>query len=420
MHRILNRVRSEDAGAIVVVAALAMFAIMALAALAIDGGLSHNDRSRAQNGADNAALAGAWAVCEGRDPVAAALATAAANGLGSPSSDALVDVTDLGDNTIRVTIDITRQAEFGKAIGTETIGVSATATAACSERRQGSAAIPFGVPPSGFTGALQAPNPCGANSGNCGRLYVLRLSGPGGVGPDTVANIAYGSDRILTPWKAGNPYVNCSTELVDPECNVVPSNTGVSSGQLGDGFIQRFDDPDKDSNWFMYKSNKLNGDTLADVIGWEPDTLEEAGFKPTDKKGAPPGWHPGLHGDWGDVDVTNHVWIGNQPILKCDSPRLASALIVTADMTYDPMDYDPIIGHPDPWPNGSQPMKVLGHYFVFIENPDEATDFQGSGNLKAASATVLWLGDDPKCAGSGELPGPSATNPVIREVGLTS
>ncbi len=420
MRRLIAQTRAEETGAVMVVAAISLFAIMALAALAIDGGLLQNDRSRAQNGADNAALAGAWAVCEGRDPVAAASTTASANGLGSPSSDATVTVVDLGDNSVRVTVEIGREAEFGKAIGTETLGVSATATAACTERRQGAAAIPFGVPPSGFEGGLQAPNPCGANSGNCGRLYVLRVTGPGGVGPDTVANIAYGSDRILTPWQAGHDLVNCSLETVDPECNVVPSNTGVSTGQLGDGFIQRFDDPADDASWFMYKSSKLNGDSLAEVLGWEPQSLEDAGFDPTKHNGAPPGWDPGIHGNWGEVDVSKHVWIGNQPILKCNSPRLASALIVTADMTYDPENYDPNIGHPDPWPSGSKPMKVLEHYYVYIENPDEATDFQGSGNLKTASAIVLWLGDDPKCAGSGELPGPSATNPVIREVGLTS
>ena len=417
MHRIVTRAHSEDAGAVIVVAALSMFAVMALAALAIDGGLSHNERSRAQNGADNAALAGAWAVCEGRDPVAAATATAAANGLGSPSSDALVDVIDLGDGAVQVTIDLSRQAEFGNAIGTDSIGVSATAIASCNARREGAGAIPFGVPPSGFSGGLQAPNPCGLNSGNCGRMYSYRLDGIGDIGDDTRKNIAGGTDRILTPWSTGEPYVNCSVEIDEPECNVLPSNTGVSAGQLGDGFIERLSDIDGADRTFTYKSNELNGDTLADVLGSATSKRLDVAFPGTTP---PAAWKPGIHGDWGDpaIDLSKHMWITGE-IEKCDSPRLASTLIVTADMTYDPFYYNPIVGHPDPWPNGSQPMKVLGHYFIYIENPNEADDFQGSGNLKAASAVVLWLDPGVTCQ-DGTLPGPSATNPVIREVGLTS
>ena len=86
-------------------------------------------------------------------------------------------------------------------------------------------------------------------------------------------------------------------------------------------------------------------------------------------------------------------------------------------MTYDPAFYNPAIGHPDPWPSGSKPMKVLGHYFVFIADPNDADDFQGSGNLKQASAIVIWLGPNASCA-DGTMPGAAATNPEIREVGL--
>ena len=417
MHRIVSKAHAEDAGAVIVVAALSMFAIMALAALAIDGGLSHNERSRAQNGADNAALAGAWAACEGRDPVTAALTTAAANGLGSPSSDALVDVIDLGDGSVQVTIDLSRQAEFGRVVGTDSIGVSATAVASCSQRREGAGAIPFGVPPSGFNGGLQAPNPCGLDSGNCGRMYSLRLDGIGDVGDDTRKNIARGTDRILIPWTTGDTYVNCSVEITAPECNVLPSNTGVSAGQLGDGFIERLSDVEHADRTFTYKSNTLNGDTLDDVLGAATSTRLDVAFPGSTP---PTAWNPGIHGDWGDpaIDPSKHMWIEGE-IEKCDSPRLASTLIVTADMTYDPAYYNPIIGHPDPWPSGSKPMKVLGQYFIYIENPDEADDFQGSGNLKAASAIVLWLDPGVTCADK-TLPGAAATNPVIREVGLTS
>jgi hypothetical protein len=416
MRSLLTPIHRDESGAVIVVAAFAMFAIMALAALAIDGGLSHNERSRAQHGADNAAMAAAWAICEDRNPVTAGLATAAANGLGSPASDSIVDVVDLGDGFVEVAVSITRESEFGKAIGTNEIGAGARAIASCAKRREGAGAIPFGVPPSGFEGGLQAPNPCGENSGNCGRMYAYRLDGIGDIGDDTRKNIAGGADRLLVPWTTGEPYVNCSIETTAPECNVLPSNTGVSAGQLGDGFIERFSDLENSNpaHRFLYKSNTLNGDTLDDVLGpdasHEPLTLAFPGAK------APPDWDPGIHGDWGSIDLSRHVWVEGE-ITKCDSPRLASTLIVTADMTYDPAFYNPIIGHPDPWPSGSQPMKVLGHYFVYIDDPNDPTDFQGSGNLKVASAIVLWLDEGVTCA-DGTMPGPAATNPEIREVGL--
>ena len=223
MRRLVTTSHRDDGGAVILIVALAMFAIMALAALAIDGGLSHNDRSRAQNGADNAAMAAAWAVCEDRDPVTAGLATAAANGLGSPASDSLVDVVDLGDGSVEVTVAITREAEFGKAIGTNEIGAGARAIASCATRREGAGAIPFGVPPSGFNGGLQAPNPCGQNSGNCGRLYVWRLDpGLGETGEDTRRNIASGTDRLLTPWAAPPGDIHCSVPPYEESCNIVP------------------------------------------------------------------------------------------------------------------------------------------------------------------------------------------------------
>ena len=419
MRRLMRRLHSEESGVVIVVAAISMFAIMALAALAIDGGLVQNDRSRAQNGADNAALAAAWAVCEGRDPVAAGSATASANGLGSPSSDAIVDVVDMGDGSVQVTIDIARPAEFGRAIGTDTIAARGTATATCTQRREGVGAIPFGVPPSGFAGGLQAPNPCGLNSGNCGRMYAWRLvPGNGDVGVDTRLNITGGTDRMLIPWTTGDPLINCSLPPYLAECNVLPSNTGVSAGQLGDGFLERFSPSDGADRTFTFQSNSYNGDTLEDVLGWKPKPLG-AEFNVTKPSDAPPGWDPGIHGIWGEVDVWKHVWIGDGKIEKCDSPRLASTLIVTADMTYDPADFDPAIGYPDPWPSGEKPMKVLGHYFVYIDDPNDADDFQGSGNLKVASAIVLWMGPNATCA-DGTMPGPAATNPIIREVGLTS
>jgi hypothetical protein len=415
MRRIVTLLERDEQGVALIVVALSMFMLMAVATLAIDGGLVHTDRRQAQNVADNASLAAAWAICEGRDPTAAALTTAAANGFDNDGVSNTVNVTELGDNRALVEITGSRDAQFGQAIGNETLEVVAEATAACTSYPGGAGAIPFGAPPSGFDGGLQRENPCGLNSGNCGRLYALRLDGYGEVGEDTIKNIAYGTDRLLIPWTTGKEYVNCSL-TTEVACNVLPSNTGVSAGHLGQGFRERFLGPTGAYETFLYQGLEYNNDSLAEVLG---DATATPLFDPSKQldAGKPPAWDEGIHGPWSKEAVANHYWVSGT-IAKCESPRLASIVIVTADMSYDPYYYSggP---YPDPWPNGSKNMKVLGHYYVYIDNPNNPGDFIGSGNLKTASTKVLWV--DPeniKCATTGFAPGPSATNPPIFEVSL--
>lgn len=411
MRRIVTRIDHDERGAALVIVALSMFMLMAVATLAIDGGIVQTDRRQAQNVADNSSLAAAWAICEGRDPTAAALTTASANGFDNNGATNTVSVADLGDGRARVEITFSRDAEFGQAIGTERLEVGASATASCTTYAGGAGAIPFGSPPSGFNGGLQKENPCGENSGNCGRLYALRLDGYGEVGIDTINNIAYGTDRLLIPWKTGDSYINCSL-TTSVECNVLPSNTGVSAAHLGQGFRLRFLEPTGATSTFTFQGLEYNGDSLAEVLG--PDATSTPLFA----AGKPPEWDEGIHGPWSQAAVQNHFWISGT-IEKCDSPRLASIVIVTDDMNYDPAFYVPGNPYPDPWPNGSKNMKVLGHYYIYIADPDNGNDFIGSGNLKTASSHVLWVDvDDIECATPGFLPGPSATNPPILEVSL--
>jgi Putative Flp pilus-assembly TadE/G-like len=69
----------EDGQALIVIA-LALVGLLGIAGLVIDGGNAFQDRQRAQNAADAAALAGGHARIIGRDVVNAALASAAENG----------------------------------------------------------------------------------------------------------------------------------------------------------------------------------------------------------------------------------------------------------------------------------------------------------------------------------------------------
>lgn len=62
-----------------VLIALSAILLLAMSGLAIDGGILLSDRRHAQNAADSAAMAGAFAILQGDDPVAAAYARAADN-----------------------------------------------------------------------------------------------------------------------------------------------------------------------------------------------------------------------------------------------------------------------------------------------------------------------------------------------------
>ncbi len=121
--------------------------------------------------------------------------------------------------------------------------------------------------PGGWTGGLQAENPCGTNSGNCGRLFVPRADTSGN-NPTTIKNIAEGLDRILDP--ALGTLVNCSSVRAGGHCNVVDTNTGVNAAALGDGFKQRLDDPSPAAATFTMSGIDYDADSMAAILGGSP------------------------------------------------------------------------------------------------------------------------------------------------------
>lgn len=60
-----------------------------------------------------------------------------------------------------------------------------------------------------------------------------------------------------------------------------------------------------------------------------------------------------------------------------------------------------LAGDPFPtWPNGgNKNMRVLGMYPGILVNPNDAGDFQGSGQLKRADSAIMWFGSDARCVG---------------------
>jgi hypothetical protein len=74
------KINRFERGQALIVIALALVGILGMLGLAVDGGNSFQDKRKAQNAADSAALASAYARIKGGDMVGAALAAAAENG----------------------------------------------------------------------------------------------------------------------------------------------------------------------------------------------------------------------------------------------------------------------------------------------------------------------------------------------------
>src|SRR5262245_49960487 len=87
----MNINRSERGQALIIIA-LALVGLVGIAGLVIDGGNAFQDRQRAQNAVDSAALASAHARIRGEDLVAVALTTAAQNGYNNDQVTNLVSL----------------------------------------------------------------------------------------------------------------------------------------------------------------------------------------------------------------------------------------------------------------------------------------------------------------------------------------
>ncbi len=118
-------------GQTLVIVALALFALIALVALAIDGGNLMAERRRMQNAADAAALAGARAICaRDADPVEQAQLYAQQNGAELDLSEITIE-----GQTAEVTAARAVNTYFAGIIGFRTVEVRAEAAAMCGRAR---------------------------------------------------------------------------------------------------------------------------------------------------------------------------------------------------------------------------------------------------------------------------------------------
>ena len=127
-RRIAQDLWHSENGSMLALSALALTLLIGLGALALDGGMLYAMRRKAQNAADHAALAAAWASCHGDDPVTAAEESVQSNGFTVP--DLLL--TDHGGHHFEATIDTSLTTHFAGVIGFQQLDVAARALAKCS------------------------------------------------------------------------------------------------------------------------------------------------------------------------------------------------------------------------------------------------------------------------------------------------
>src|SRR5687767_4210765 len=131
------KIKPSERGQALIIIALALVGLMGMAGLVIDGGNSFQDRQKAQNAVDSAALASAHARIRGEDLVAVALATAAQNGYNNDGVTNLVslytppkDGPHAGDiEYIQVIITSHVDMYFARVIGRDRITNVVEATA---------------------------------------------------------------------------------------------------------------------------------------------------------------------------------------------------------------------------------------------------------------------------------------------------
>ncbi|MDJ0959615.1 MAG: pilus assembly protein TadG-related protein [Acidimicrobiia bacterium] len=120
-------VDGHEEGAVLVTVTLAFVVLLTVSALAIDVGLAMVARRAAQNAADHAALAAAWAECHGEDPTAAAQSSVTRNG--HEVVELSVTEPTAGEYVTRVTRDVA--LSFAPLIGLNTLTVNGEASATC-------------------------------------------------------------------------------------------------------------------------------------------------------------------------------------------------------------------------------------------------------------------------------------------------
>lgn len=208
MRSLLCGLRGER-GSVIILIAAALAGLLAFGAISVDAGMLYAERTRLNNVADAAALAGAVALAEYPDLTDTLGATAAANqaidkvitanGL---TSSQVTSTVDCSGKTVDVKVSAVKEMAFAKVIDVPTVQVGAGATAdftvpSILDGGDVGNIVPLGVE---LTGTPQPGDPVvlkdGGGSGTCGNFHLLALDGNGGV-PSILAIFLNGYQGVL-------------------------------------------------------------------------------------------------------------------------------------------------------------------------------------------------------------------------------
>ncbi|MBI0577632.1 Tad domain-containing protein [Neobacillus cucumis] len=182
MKRILRLLKLRDeSGAVLVIVAISMVALLGFAALAIDGGRLYSEKSKLQKAVDAAVLAGAQGLTTNQSR-AIENAEDVSQKNGFPLTEANLTVTS---DSIKAVRQIDVPLTFAKILGMNNAPVSASAKAIVAPLKKANGIAPIAVEESAVPDSLVLncgkSNP-GTNHGNCGYLDL------NGSGADGLAN----------------------------------------------------------------------------------------------------------------------------------------------------------------------------------------------------------------------------------------
>jgi len=202
MRRLTTSKDGSDTGAVAVVVAVAMLALLGAAALAVDVGSLYSERAQLQNGADAAAIAIAQACAANSTGTACTAPTAEAQTLAN--SNTLANSADVrsvavSGSTATVSLGKTVPTSFAAALGIMSKNVGASATASWGSPASGPAVLPIAFSGCAYTAqAFGTPedllaHQIGDTSGSCTNS-VNGMILPGGFGwlnvPSGTCNLA--------------------------------------------------------------------------------------------------------------------------------------------------------------------------------------------------------------------------------------
>ena len=242
----IKRFKSEN-GAVVVIVALSIVALMMVTALTIDVGSLYEERRHLQTVADAAALAGAQELPESSpNAIQVAINYAASHGVDITSDDVEISQTYVPKDTITVTpSNPDTPVYFAKVIGIDSVNVGANATAMVGSPEEVCNVVPWGayvpkdadVDEEGFWEDWLSPGEdkilkFGAGEAIEGNFYALDLDGvTGGGNPDYVDGIINGYPM---PLSVGDIIL---TEPGNMATTVSATNTRVGVWDFFEGLV---------------------------------------------------------------------------------------------------------------------------------------------------------------------------------------